>query len=79
MPSLLRGCVMLGRLFSAVRRPSRRDAPQSLSAVEAEMPVEALQFPPMRPLMPPAPQNDEIDQGVREVVERDLRAAGYLR
>ena len=43
------------------------------------MPFEALQFPPMRPLMPPAPQNDEIDQGIHEVVERDLRAAGYLR
>ncbi|MEE7457562.1 hypothetical protein MPAR168_23485 [Methylorubrum populi] len=70
---------MLGRLFSAVRRSSRRDDPRSPSAVEAQMPVEALQFPPMRPLMPPSPQNDEIDQGVSEVVERDLRAAGYLR
>jgi hypothetical protein len=43
------------------------------------MPVEALQFPPMRPLMPPAAQNDELVRGVHEVVERDLRAGGYLR
>ena len=65
MPSLFRGGAMLGRLFSAVRRPCRRNEPHSHPAVEAEMPVEALQFPPMQPLMPPAPQNDEIDQGVR--------------
>lgn len=70
---------MLRRIFSAVRRPSRRTDHSTYSANVAELPVEALQFPTMRPLMPPAPQNDEIDQGVHEVVERDLRAAGYLR
>lgn len=70
---------MLGRLFSAVRRPSRRTDHRSHSAAVAEMPAEALQFPPMRPLMPPAAQNDEIVPGVHEEVERDLKAAGYLR
>jgi hypothetical protein len=70
---------MLGRLLSAVRRPSRRADQCSHSAVIAEMPAEALQFPPMPPLMPPAAQNDELVPGVREVVERDLRDAGYLR
>lgn len=70
---------MLGRLFSAARRSSRRTDHRPHAAVVAEMPVEALQFPPMRPLMPPQAQNDEIVPGAREVVERDLRAAGYLR
>ena len=70
---------MLGRLLSAVRRPSRRADQCSHSAVIAKMPAEALQFPPMRPLMPPAAHNDEIVLGVHEVVERDLKAAGYLR
>jgi hypothetical protein len=36
-------------------------------------------FPPMRPLEPPAAQNDNPLAALCEAVEADLRAAGYLR
>ncbi|POR41859.1 hypothetical protein [Methylobacterium sp. V23] len=38
-----------------------------------------LAFPPMRPVTPPAAQNDNPLAALCAAVEADLRAAGYLR
>lgn len=41
--------------------------------------TEGFVFPPMKPLQPPAAQNDDVMLPIYEAVKRDLSAAGYLR
>ncbi len=80
---------MLGRLIASARSVAagsggvrallpggRQRAPGAVVAPDLEA---ARDLPPMRPLQPPPAQNDDVLQPVREAVERDLRARGYLR
>ncbi|KQP38269.1 hypothetical protein ASF49_04445 [Methylobacterium sp. Leaf104] len=67
---------MLRKLIStALRRESEADD----VAREAPLQPPDTAFPPMRPLEPPAAQNDNPLAALCEAVEADLRAAGYLR
>lgn len=67
---------MLRKLISAALR---REA--ETGDIDREQPTQPpdLAFPPMRPVTPPAAQNDNPLAALCAAVEADLRAAGYLR
>ena len=64
--------------------PSLRSAKTEAAALQQDgaegmrLKDAAGDFPPMRPLLPPAPQNDDLMAAAYEAVEQELRAAGFL-
>ncbi|MCJ2074245.1 hypothetical protein MKK68_01025 [Methylobacterium sp. E-016] len=58
-------------LDQAVAEQDQGDAAAMLAKV-------ALPFPTMRPLTPPAAQNEDLEHLIHEAVKHDLREAGYL-
>lgn len=71
---------MLGRFFSTAARKATRDTEFVDQDVElAREATEALRFAPMKPLRPPAAQNDDSLHHFCQAIEEDLRAAGYLQ
>ena len=62
-------------------RSSRTEAPvlQQDHTDELSLRDAVGAFPPMRPLLPPEAQNDDLMAAAYDAVEQDLRAAGYLR
>ena len=76
---------MLRKLVSAaLRRDLPEDDGPAVSGGAAIQPVAAaappdLEFPPMRPVRPPAAENDNPLAEFCPVVEASLQAAGYLR
>ncbi len=71
---------MLRKLISvALRRETETETETDAIAREAPAQPPDLAFPPMRPVEPPAAQNDNPLADLCAAVEADLRAAGYLR
>lgn len=71
---------MLRRLFSnAIQKASLAPVDADRLTKAAKREIETLRFAPMVPLQPPPAQNDDLLQNLCGGVERELRAAGYLR
>ncbi|WP_162560628.1 hypothetical protein [Methylobacterium durans] len=69
---------MLGKLKSLTGIGASGTRAQHEQSAEPFQP-DAFEFPPMKPLSPPAAENDDLMRPVYEAVEQDLRSAGLLR
>ncbi|KAB1069274.1 hypothetical protein [Methylobacterium planeticum] len=71
---------MIRKLIPSLRAAKAEgDIPHPDGAAEMRLRDVVGEFPPMHPLLPPAPENDDLSQATYELVEHDLRAAGFLR
>ncbi|OAS25559.1 hypothetical protein [Methylobacterium platani] len=71
---------MIGRLISTLRPHRLPEDGEAVTedTVLAAPPDAVAQFPPMVPLTPPPPVNDDPEGALCEEVEAALRVAGYL-
>ncbi|GJE61693.1 hypothetical protein [Methylobacterium trifolii] len=71
---------MLSRFLSAARRKTASEyAEQDQDDAARSLAGQGIAFAPMVPVQPPEAVNDDSMKALYDAVEKELRAAGYLR